>query len=165
MNIISVIGREIFDSRGIPTIECTIILEDGTTATASVPSGVSRGDFEALELRDGGLRLMGKRVLKAGQTLEQVIAPILIGREPSLVRMDMDMKALDDTEDKSRLGANTMLAASIAICKAQALIEGIETYELIAYLCGYEAVALPYPMFNVINGGVHAHNNLRIQEV
>ena len=86
MNIINVIGREIFNSRGVPTIECTLILEDGTSVSASVPSGASRSSFEAVELRDGGLRLMGQGVLKAVQTLEQVIAPILLDREPSLVR-------------------------------------------------------------------------------
>lgn len=164
MKIAHINAREIFNSRGMPTIECEIILDNGMSACASVPTGTSRGEKEAVEMRDGGFRLMGTGVLKAVQTLEQVIAPILIGREPNLIRMDEDMKALDGTENKSRLGANTILAASMAIAKIQARMEDIELYELIAYLCEYELVALPFPMFNLINGGAHAHNNLQIQE-
>ena len=103
-------------------------------------------------------------MLKVVQNIEQIIEPVLIGREPNLVVMDQEMIALDGTSDKSKLGANTILATSMAICKAQALVEELHTYELIAYLCGQETVALPFPMFNVINGGAHARNSLQFQE-
>ena len=164
MKITHVIGREIFNSRGLPTVECEIVLENGVRVTASVPTGASVGSHEAVELRDGGTRLMGKGVLKAVRVIEQVIAPALIGKEPHVIRMDELMKELDGTDDKSNLGANSILAVSIAVCKAQALMEGLHVYELIAYLCNYELVTLPFPMFNVINGGLHASNNLNIQE-
>lgn len=164
MKIVRVIGREIFDSRGMPTIECEIILENGLSVAASVPTGASRSEYEAKELRDGGLRLLGKGVLRSVQIIEQIIEPQLIGREPNLIEMDQELVVLDDTDDKSKLGANTILATSIALCKAQALIEGLEPYELIAHLCGYDMASLPFPMFNVINGGAHAYNKLQFQE-
>jgi enolase len=164
MKIISVAAREIFNSRGMPTLECTITLQDGTTVSASVPSGLSRGEHEAFELRDGGVRLFGLGMLKAVQTIETVIAPALIGHEPNVIRMDELMCELDGTDNKSKLGANTMLAVSIAVCRAQAASERIEPYELIAELCEYDMVSLPYPMFNVINGGLHANNGLHVQE-
>lgn len=164
MKIVRVMGREIFDSRGMPTIECEIVLENGFSVAASVPTGASRSAYEAKELRDGGLRLMGKGVLKSIQIIEQLIEPVLIGREPNVIEMDQELVVLDDTDDKSKLGANTILATSIAICKAQAFIEALEPYELIAHLCGYDMAALPFPMFNVINGGAHAYNKLRFQE-
>jgi enolase len=148
----------------MPTISCIITLENGIRVTASVPTGTSRGEREAVELRDGGARLMGQGVLKAVQALENVIAPVLIGQVPNVVRMDEQMLALDGTANKSKLGANTILAASIAICKAQAVVEQCEPYELIAELCGYDFVSLPFPMFNVINGGLHASNGLQVQE-
>lgn len=164
MKITHVSAREIFDSRGMPTIACELTLDNGERVCAAVPTGKSRGEHEAAEMRDGGFRLMGAGVLKAVQVLEQTIAPILIGREPNLIRMDGEMIALDGTENKSKLGANTILAASMAIARAQAKMEELELYELIAGLCEYELVALPYPMFNVINGGLHANNGLQIQE-
>lgn len=164
MKIINVLAREIFDSRGLPTIECGIVLENETILRASVPTGVSCGEGEAVELRDGGLRLMGKGVRKAVQIIETTISPLLIGREPSIITIDALLRELDGTDNKSKLGANTMLAVSTAVCKAEAAVEHMELYELIAYLCGYELAALPYPMFNMINGGAHASNNLRIQE-
>lgn len=164
MKIKQIRAREIFDSRGMPTIECELFIDDGRHVCASVPSGASRGEKEAVELRDGGFRLMGAGVLKSIQTIEQVIAPMLIGREPNLIRMDEEMNAADGTENKSKFGANTILAVSMAIAKAQAVVEEVELYELLAHLCEYDLVALPYPMFNVINGGAHAHNNLQIQE-
>lgn len=164
MKIARLIGREIYDSRGMPTIECDLMLEDGTYVSASVPSGASRSESEAYELRDGGNRLMGKGVNKAVEKLEHVIAPMLIGKEPEVVNMDVMMLELDGTDDKSNLGANTILAASMAVLKAQAAIEDLHEYELIAHLCGLEAIALPLPMFNMINGGKHANNDLQIQE-
>lgn len=164
MKIISVTAREIYNSRGMPTILCEIMLENGARVTASVPAGTSRGQKEAVELRDGGIRLMGQGVLKAVQTLETIIAPEIIGKAPNVIKMDELMIELDGTAKKEKLGANTILATSIAICKAQALVEQCEPYELIAGLCEYELVSLPFPMFNVINGGLHASNDLHVQE-
>lgn len=164
LKIERVIGREIFDSRGCPTIECQLVLEDGTVVISSVPVGASKGKHEAVELRDGGKRLMGLGVTKAVEHLEHTIAPILLRKEPDLVSMDIQMLELDGTTDKSTLGANTILAASVAVLKAQAISEGLEAYELMAHICGYESISLPLPMFNMINGGMHANNNLQIQE-
>lgn len=164
MKIVELTAREIFNSRGMPTIECEIVLENGKSVTASVPTGVSCGEGEAVELRDGGSRLEGKGVLKAVEIIQTVIAPLLIGRAPHVITMDELIRELDGTENKSKLGANTLLAVSVAVCKAQAMADDVELYELIAYLCGYELVGIPYPMFNVINGGAHASNNLQIQE-
>lgn len=165
MKIAKLVGREIYDSCGWPTLECKIILEDGQSVSASVPSGLSRGKQEAFELRDGGPRMMGKGVSKAVDILESVIAPTLIGKEPNLVSMDLAMIDLDGTPDKSKLGANTILAASMAILKAQALIEEMAVYELVGYLCEYSSVSLPFAMFNCISGGAHAPGNVRIQEM
>jgi len=165
MKIVKVMGREIYDSRGVPTLECSLILENGMYVTASVPSGLSRGQHEAFELRDNDPnRLFGMGVQKAIENLELQIGPTLIGKEPNLIEMDLKMLEMDGTENKSRLGANTILAASIAIARAQAALENIQLYELIALFCGYESVALPFPLFNMINGGVHANNSLQVQE-
>jgi len=164
MKITNVIGREIFDSRGMPTIECTLILENGVQVSACVPSGLSRSSYEASELRDGGHRLMGAGVLRSIENLEQIIGPELIGKTPDLVAMDIKMIDLDGTPNKSFLGSNTLLAASIAVCKAQAYINEMETYELIGYLCNADTVSLPFPLFNLINGGKQIQNNLMIQE-
>lgn len=164
MKIEKIIAREIFDSRGMPTVECDMILEEGLTVTSSVPSGASKSSEEAIELRDGGKRLMGMGVSHAVDKIERVIAPHLIGREPDLVTMDVLMLELDGTENKAKLGANSILAVSMAILKAQAASESLEDYEMIAHICGFESIALPLPMFNMINGGVHAHNTLRFQE-
>ncbi len=165
MKITGIQAREIFDSRGLPTIACELFLENKFSVCASVPTGTSRGMHEATELRDGGKRLEGLGVLKAIEVIEKKIAPALIGKEPNVVQMDVMLLELDDTPDKSRLGANTLLAVSIAICKAQALAESLQLYELIAYLCSFETVALPCPLFNIINGGLHADNNLSVQEI
>lgn len=164
MKIISIAAREIFNSRGMPTISCEIILDNGARVTSSVPTGTSRGKKEAMEVRDGGTRLMGQGVLKAINIIETIIAPELIGQEPNVIVMDEQMKVLDGTQNKSRLGANTILAVSIAVCKAQAATAHCEPYELIADLCGYDLVSIPFPMFNVINGGLHASNGLQVQE-
>lgn len=166
MKIAKIIGREIFDSRGLPTIECELMLEDGSVVTSSVPSGLSRGAHEAFELRDGGDRLMGKGVLKAIENIEAIIAPALVGKEPDLISMDLELIERDGTANRSRLGANAMLAVSMAVARAQAVVNEMELYELIAYLCDHSSVTLPFPMFNIINGGVHAPgSNLRIQEI
>ncbi len=164
MKITKVISREIFDSRGFPTVECELILDNNFSVVASAPSGASRGKYEAVSLYDNNTRLMGFGVRKAVNNIEQIIAPLLIGKEPNTVQMDTMLVQLDGTDNKSKLGANALIATSMAICKAHALMEHIELYELIAYLCGFETVSLPLPMFNMINGGVHADNNLQIQE-
>lgn len=163
MKIKRVIGREIFDSRGLPTIECELVLDNGATVLASVPAGSSTGIHEAKELRDPQ-RLLGKGVAGAVEVIEKQLAPLLLGKAPDVIDMDLKMIALDGTIDKHRLGANSILAASMAITKAQALAEDMQLYELIAHLYGSGSVSLPFPLFNMINGGVHADNNLRIQE-
>jgi enolase len=164
MKIRKVIGRELYDSRGWPTVGCEIVLDNGASVYSSVPSGLSRGRYEAYELRDGGKRLFGKGVLKAIEHIDLVIAPELIGREPDALTMDFRLLELDGTPEKSYLGANAMLAVSMALYRAQALVEEVQLYELIAYTLGAESVSLPFPLFNVINGGKHAYNKLTIQE-
>ncbi len=164
MKIAKIIAREIFDSRGFPTVECDLILDNGLYVCASVPSGISRSAFEACELRDGGKRLMGQGVMRAIESIDNKIAPLLIGHEPDLIGMDLKMIELDGTENKSHLGANAMLAVSIAVSRAQAIVNSMELYELFANLCDLESVALPFPMFNMISGGMHADTGLAIQE-
>lgn len=164
MKITQIYGREIYDSRGWPTIQCELILDDSLIITASVPTGLSRSRYEAYELRDGGKRLWGKGVIKAIENLENIIAPELVGKEPNVIEMDLKMIEMDGTVDKSHLGANAILAASMAVSRAQSVVEQIQLYELIAYLCGSESVSLPFPLINLINGGLHANNSLQIQE-
>lgn len=164
MKITKIIGREIYDSRGMPTLECELFLEEGYSVTSSVPSGTSKGQFEAKELRDAK-RLGGHGVAVAIENLENIIAPALIGQEPEAITMDLHMIELDGTTDKSKLGANTILAASMCVFRAQSLIAGVEPYELAGHLCDFNSVSLPFPMFNVLNGGVHADNGLMIQEI
>ncbi|MBI2775548.1 phosphopyruvate hydratase [Candidatus Dependentiae bacterium] len=164
MKIIKLKGREIFDSRGVPTIECQLFLEDGSSFYSSVPEGLSRSRYEAFEMRDGGDRLAGNGVRKAIEILENKISDAIIGLEPNVIELDQLMISLDGTENKSKLGANAMLSASIAILRAQAFLCQQEPYELIANLCGAETVTLPFPLFNMISGGAHADNKLRIQE-
>lgn len=165
MKIAKVVGREIYDARGWPALECEITLEDGTYVSASVPAGISKGKGEAHELRDGGNRMNGKGLLKAVDSIESVIAPLIIGQEPNLVSLDLAMIECDGSIDKSKLGANAMLATSIAILRAQASVESMEAYELIGYLCEYNSVTLPFAMFNCISGGAHAPGNVRMQEM
>lgn len=165
MKIIKVNGREIYDSRGMPALECELILENKVPIRASIPCGKSRGSTEAVDLRDGGKRLMGLGLAKAIKNLEHIIEPELLEKEPHVVEMDAILLELDDTANKEKLGGNTLLSASIAIAKAQAYSLGIETYELIAHMCNLQSVSIPYPMFNLINGGSHARNNLTIQEI
>ena len=123
MNISRVLAREVFDSRGCPTIACQIVLEDGTMVESSVPSGASKGKFEAFELRDGDRRLNGQGVQKSIAFIESTIAPVLIGRAPDLVLIDTILLELDGTSQKTKLGANTLLAVSMAVCKAQAVVD------------------------------------------
>ena len=164
MKISQVIGREIYDSRGWPTVQCELVLENEISFTSSVPSGLSRGRYEARELRDGGKRLWGMGVLQAIEHIEHTISPELIDKELNALEMDQIIINLDGTDDKSHLGANATLAVSMSLYRAQAYLEQIELFELIAHLFGNESVSLPFPFFNVINGGLHAQNNLKIQE-
>lgn len=164
MKIEKICAREIFDSRGYPTLACDLMLNDGSWYTASVPSGASVGVHEAAELRDGGERLLGKGVRKNVEIIERIIAPILIGKEPMIVNMDAAMLDLDGTDNRSRLGANTILAVSMAVCRAQAAAEMMSLYEFIPYICQLDVVAMPAPMINILNGGIHADTGLSIQE-
>lgn len=165
MLITQVTGREIFDSRGLPTLECDIILDEKILVRSSVPSGTSCSSYEAKPLYDGGLRLMGRGVSKAIQNLEHIIGPELRNKEPNMPQMDQLMLALDGTKDKSHLGANTILAASLAITRAEAVMNNVHVYESIARDCNYDSVIIPFTMFNIINGGRHADNSLSIQEI
>lgn len=165
MKITKILGREIYDSRGWPTIQCELELDGTTWITAATPSGMSRGKHEACELRDGGTRLWGRGVLRAIENIDYIIAPGLVGKEPDGPLMDALLLELDNTPDKSHLGANTLLAVSMAVHRAQAYNEGIELFELIAYLLDATSVSIPFPQFNLINGGMHADNQLAIQEM
>ena len=163
MKIEEIKAREILDSRGNPTVEADVRLQDGIMGRASVPSGASTGEHEAVELRDGdSKRYMGKGVLKAVNNVTDVIAPELLGVDASdQEKIDNMMIKLDGTDNKSRLGANSMLAVSLAVAKASAASAGKPLYR---YLGGDEARQLPVPMMNVINGGKHADNNVDLQE-
>ncbi|MDP3639671.1 MAG: phosphopyruvate hydratase [Nanoarchaeota archaeon] len=165
ISITSIHAREILDSRGEPTVEAEVTTENGTFR-ASVPSGASTGKHEALELRDGGKRYGGKSVRKAVRNIETKIAPELIGRDPRQQEaIDKRMMALDGTENKSRLGANAILAVSLAGARAGAAAEKIPLYRHLRRLLGREQdIILPRLFFNVINGGKHAGNDLIFQE-
>ncbi len=155
-------GRQIFDSRGNPTIEVDITLEDGSFGRASVPSGASTGAYEAYELRDGEQTLFGKTVLKAVKGINTEISNVLCGMEASAQEeIDNKMIELDSTNNKSRLGANAILGVSLASSRAQANSEGKHLYE---YLNSSDSYILPVPMMNLINGGAHSNNSLFIQE-
>jgi enolase len=164
MKITKLSAREIYDSRGFPTVECELVLNGSMSVIASVPSGASVGSFEALELRDGGDRLDGKGVLQAVHNIGHRIAPVLVGEEIDAIRLDQRLLELDGTPNKSNLGANAMLAVSMALYKAHAVQEQADLFELIAWVFGHELVTLPVPFFNLINGGRHADNKLQIQE-
>ncbi len=160
--IIYVWGRQILDSRGNPTVEVEVGLESGASARAAVPSGASTGSREALELRDGGEAWHGKGVSQAIENINEIIAPELEGLESlDQVYIDQIMLELDGTDNKSKLGANAILAVSMAVARASAEELGMP---LFAYLGGVNAKVLPVPLMNVINGGAHADNNLEIQE-
>ncbi len=158
-----ILGREVLDSRGNPTVEADVILSSGARGRAAVPSGASTGEHEALELRDGDKgRYAGKGVLKAVNNINEVIAPELEGIDASEQReLDNAMLALDGTPTKSKLGANAILAVSMAAARAMADHLGIELYQ---YLGGFTASLLPTPQMNILNGGVHADNNVDFQE-
>ena len=163
MAIIEAIGaREILDSRGNPTVEVEVLLEDGAFARAGVPSGASTGAFEASELRDGGKRYLGKGVEKAVAFVNNEIASAIVGFDSRDQRMiDAEMIDLDGTANKSRLGANSILGVSLAVAKASAESADLS---LFSYLGGPNAHVLPVPMMNILNGGAHADTNVDIQE-
>lgn len=161
--ITDIFAREILDSRGNPTVEVDVVLEDGAVGRAAVPSGASTGAYEAVELRDGDKhRYLGKGVLTAVENVNEVIAPELVGFE-STEQVDIDqlMIELDGTPNKGKLGANAMLGVSLAVAKASAASLGQPLHR---YLGGVNAKELPVPMMNILNGGKHADNNVDIQE-
>ena len=162
--IVDIIGREILDSRGNPTVECDVLLESGAMGRASVPSGASTGSREAIELRDGDQsRYLGKGVLRAVENLNTEISEALMGLDAQeQTFLDRTLIELDGTEGKSRLGANAILAASMAVARAAADESGLSLYR---YFGGSGPMSMPVPMMNVINGGAHANNTLDMQEL
>ena len=161
--IVDIVGREILDSRGNPTVECDVLLESGTMGRAAVPSGASTGSREAIELRDGDKsRYLGKGVLKAVEHINTEISEAVLGLDASeQAFLDKTLIDIDGTDNKGRLGANATLAVSMAVARAAAEESGLPLYR---YLGGMGAVQLPVPMMNVINGGAHANNNIDLQE-
>jgi enolase len=162
--IVDIVGREILDSRGNPTVECDVLLESGTMGRAAVPSGASTGSREAIELRDGDkTRYLGKGVLKAVEHINTEISEAVLGLDSSeQAFLDKTLIDLDGTENKSRLGANATLAVSMAVARAAAEESGLPLYR---YFGGMGGNQLPVPMMNVINGGAHANNSLDLQEL
>src|SRR4051812_41293236 len=162
--IVDIVGREILDSRGNPTVECDVLLESGTMGRAAVPSGASTGSREAIELRDGDKsRYLGKGVLKAVEHINTEISESVLGLDASeQAFLDKTLIDLDGTDNKSRLGANSMLAVSMAVARAAAEESGLPLYR---YFGGMNGNLLPVPMMNVVNGGAHANNNLDLQEL
>src|SRR5438045_2106974 len=162
-NIVKIIGREILDSRGNPTVEAEVFLTDGSLGRAAVPSGASTGEHEAVELRDGDkARYLGKGVRKAVAHINGEIAQALHGKDAAQQpELDATMTALDGTPNKGRLGANAILAASMAAARAAAAARHTPLYR---YLGGINARVLPVPMMNILNGGAHADNSVDLQE-
>ncbi|MFG6461302.1 phosphopyruvate hydratase [Roseateles sp. DXS20W] len=162
--IVDIVGREILDSRGNPTVECDVLLESGVMGRAAVPSGASTGSREAIELRDGDkARYLGKGVLKAVEHINTEISEAVLGLDASeQAFLDKTLIDLDGTDNKSRLGANAMLAVSMAVARAAAEESGLPLYR---YFGGMNGNQLPVPMMNVINGGAHANNSLDLQEL
>lgn len=167
MKIKQIIAREILDSRGNPTVEAKVILENGVTGSAKVPSGASTGSHEALELRDGGKRYGGKGVLKAVKNVNTLIAKAVVGMEVEDVQsIDQKMITLDGTKNKSKLGANAMLSVSLAAARAGANFSGIPLYKYLRkiYQINEKDFRMPIPTMNILNGGRHSDNGLSIQE-
>jgi enolase len=162
--IVDIVGREILDSRGNPTVECDVLLESGTMGRAAVPSGASTGSREAIELRDGDKsRYLGKGVLKAVEHVNTEISEAVLGLDASeQAFLDRTLIDLDGTDNKSRLGANATLAVSMAVARAAAEESGLPLYR---YFGGSGGMQMPVPMMNVVNGGAHANNNLDMQEL
>ena len=160
--IVGLHGREILDSRGNPTVEVEVWLDNGIVEHASVPSGASTGTFEAVELRDGGSRYGGKGVMKAVENVNTVIEPALIGCDPADQEgIDTILLELDGTENKGKLGANAILGVSLSVARAAARAHDLPLW---SYIGGLGPYLLPTPLMNVVNGGAHADNNLDIQE-
>ena len=160
--IANILGREVLDSRGNPTVEVEVLFESGASGRAIVPSGASTGDHEAVELRDGGKRYLGKGVLRAVEHVNGEICEAIIGLDGLDQRLiDMKLISLDGTENKSRLGANALLGVSLAVARTAADDRDLPLYKSIG---GDTANVLPVPMMNVLNGGVHADNNIDLQE-
>ena len=161
--IVDIIGREIIDSRGNPTVECDVLLESGVMGRAAVPSGASTGSREAIELRDNDAkRYGGKGVLKAVENINTEISEAVLGLDATeQAYVDRTLIELDGTDNKANLGANAMLAVSMAVARAAAEESGLPLYR---YFGGSGQMSLPVPMMNVINGGAHANNNLDLQE-
>jgi enolase len=160
--IVEIVGREVLDSRGNPTVEVEVVLDSGATGRAIVPSGASTGEYEAVELRDGGSRYLGKGVLRAVENVNKLVSQVVIGMDATNQRaLDNALIELDGTENKSRLGANAMLGVSLAVAHAAASELELPLYRAIG---GPHAHVLPVPMMNVINGGAHADNNVDLQE-
>ena len=165
MNITAIKARQILDSRGNPTVEADVTLEDGSFGRAAVPSGASTGSHEAIELRDGDQAYGGKSVLKAVAYVNGEIREALVGKDAmDQLAVDQAMLDLDGTPNKGRLGANAILAVSLAAAKAAAASEGLPLYRYVAKLAGNDKLSLPLPMMNIINGGKHAANSTDIQE-
>jgi enolase len=162
--IVDIVGREILDSRGNPTVECDVLLESGTMGRAAVPSGASTGSREAIELRDGDKsRYLGKGVLKAVEHINTEISEAVLGLDASeQAFLDKTLIDLDGTDNKARLGANATLAVSMAVARAAAEESGLPLYR---YFGGMGGMQLPVPMMNVVNGGAHANNSLDLQEL
>ncbi|HUS26334.1 MAG TPA: phosphopyruvate hydratase [Nevskiaceae bacterium] len=165
MQIDSIIARQIFDSRGFPTVECDVVLQDGSLGRAAVPSGASTGSGEALELRDGGEHYGGKGVTKAVANVNNTIAPALKGQDAvNQQAIDAKLLELDSTANKSKLGANATLAVSLAVAKAAAISKKQPLYQHVSQLAGNSTFTLPMPMLNILNGGKHAEGSTDIQE-
>ncbi len=164
MFITNVGAREILDSRGFPTIEAWVEIGNTFRGYASVPAGASRGSHEAFELRDGGTRWMGKGVLKAIENIKSVIGPAIIGKEADIRLIDELLIELDGSRDKSRLGANAILAVSLAVVRAIAAMENIPLHRLISRISRIDRPVIPTPMVNMISGGHHANWNLDFQD-
>ena len=162
--IAKIIGREILDSRGNPTVEVDLTLEDGSFGRSAVPSGASTGSYEAVELRDGGKRYGGKGVQKAVSNINEELRNKLVGNEFNQESLDDTMIALDGTENKGRLGANAILGISLAFAHAEAKSQGMKLYEYFAKISGNSSLSLPVPMMNILNGGKHAENSTDLQE-
>jgi enolase len=160
-------AREVLDSRGNPTVEATVFLENSIQGQAMVPSGASTGKHEAVELRDQDQgRYSGKGVLNACQNIEKIIAPVLVGQDIDLLKMDRQMLSLDGTKNKSKLGANAILAVSLALARAEAQEKKMPLYQYLrkVYQLPLVEYRLPTPLFNIINGGIHSDSGLNVQE-
>ena len=170
LKISSVKAIQVFDSRGFPTISCKVVLEDGTSAFAMVPSGASTGSKEAIELRDNKSTYHGKSVLKAVSNINKELSSIVIGKDPNNQQeIDKSLIMFDATQDKSKVGANAILAVSLAVAHVASKAKNINLYEHFSSI--YEDItgivlnySMPMPMFNILNGGEHADNNIDLQE-